>query len=158
MRAAGAGMLLLVALAATACTAGGAARDRASAPPSAPVLRTDAAALATCVALPAKAQKVSWTSHPLGATGSREVGPTDFRLEGIAWLADGEAARLHGSGTWHAPVVQVPAQLSALLGQDDGGWVQQDAPPGSGPSAPDYLLDPGTGVLYFWAENPHCAS
>ncbi|QKW18505.1 hypothetical protein HUT16_04980 [Kitasatospora sp. NA04385] len=146
-------LVLALALAATACTA--------DPPKQQPVeVRTDTASLAKCVTLPGRADSVHWTYRALGATDSRVPGPTDHALDGIARLADGEAARLHGSGTWtpadasHLP----PAELTALLDHPVGSWLRTEAlDDESSSSEPHFLLDPGTGTLYFWAINPHCA-
>ncbi|WP_033216525.1 hypothetical protein [Kitasatospora phosalacinea] len=148
------GAALALASAATACTA--------DAPkPQAAEVRTDAQLLAKCVTLPAEADGVHWTYRTLGTANPRVPGPTDYGLDGIAHLSDGEAARLHDTGTWTpAPAThQPPAELTALLDHPVGTWLRTPAlDDDSSSSTPHFLLDPGTNTLYFWAVNPHCAS
>lgn len=126
--------------------------------PKAAVVSNDADRLAKCIRLPGKTRRVSWITHPLGTPDARAPGPTDYKLQGIAWLANGEATRLRGIGTWRlqSPEIPLPKELDSLLDRR-GSWVrsgdlEEDGVEGS----PHFLLNLDANALYFWAVNPHC--
>ncbi|MDF6017677.1 hypothetical protein [Streptomyces sp. JH34] len=153
----GAGAVVLLVSVTVGCTASGRPGEPTKSV-DAPEIRTDAAQLAKCVELPGKPQRVRWRIRTLGTVDGRAPGPTDFQLEGVAWLADGEAARLRAAGAWEpdSSGVFVPEELSPTLGKAHG-WtrnvgLEEDAVEG----APHFLLNQGANALYVWALNPQC--
>ncbi|MFC9622946.1 hypothetical protein ACFTXM_24150 [Streptomyces sp. NPDC056930] len=126
--------------------------------PEAAAVSSDAGQLAKCVPLPGKTERVSWITHPLGTPDARVPGPTDHKWQGIAWLADGEAMRLRGIGTWQlqSPEIPLPKELAPLLDRR-GSWVRSpDLEEDSVDGSPHFLLNLDANALYFWAVNPHC--
>lgn len=56
---------------------------------------------------------VEWASAPLGKAGSRVPGPTDYRLSGVATLAESDVRRLLKEYAW-TPAAEPPDVLAII--------------------------------------------
>ncbi|MGA5195290.1 hypothetical protein [Streptomyces exfoliatus] len=101
---------------------------------------------------------VEWASAPLGSGSSRVPGPTDFRLSGVATLAEADVRRLQAEYHW-VPGQGSPAVLEVIAPKVPAGTSWQMSEGFTSAVTGDvytatFRLDPATGVMVFDAVNP----
>ncbi|MFE4537580.1 hypothetical protein ACFRKB_21235 [Streptomyces scopuliridis] len=103
---------------------------------------------------------VEWVTKVLGRP-SEMPGPTDFRVSGVAQLADADAERLQQEYDW-VPAEEAPATLAGISSRVPEG-VAWEVSKGftsqvtGGTFEATFFLDPEAGVMVFDAVNPSVA-
>lgn len=103
---------------------------------------------------------VEWVAKDFGKP-SRMAGPTDFRVSGVAQLADADAERLRKEHDW-VPAEEAPATLAGISSRVPEGvaWEVSEgftSQVTGGAFEATFFLDPETGVMVFDAVNPSVA-
>jgi hypothetical protein len=106
----------------------------------------------------APVRSVRWTAFALGNADDRVPGPTDYEVDGVAWLTPAQLTALRADWTWHqeSPADYPPGLDPSLA---TGTWWHSDEFDAARHlESGRFYLDPERGEVYFSVLNPPAAT